>query len=104
MLRSMVINLIFLLFVSSSFALPFPFCAFFVLVSCAVLILDTTCSKALLAFVNLKLYFSSIVQIRRRIISKDDILPCDVEASFLCFGIGCRCYAAELDFFVRDYE
>merc|ERR1719250_170821 len=96
--------LVFLLFVSSTLVLtvPLPLFAFLVLVSFTILALNSTSSKALLALVDLKLYFGAIVQIRCRALRKDNVLAGYIEAPFLCFSIGCSCNTHELDILVGD--
>merc|ERR1711920_651309 len=92
------------LLISSTFfcAVFLSFCAFFVLVCSPVLILDLARSKAFLALIYKELYLCTIVQVRRRIFCKDDVLTSDIETSFLRLSISRYGLAHELDLLIRN--
>merc|ERR1719427_226373 len=98
----LVLLLLFVFVSSTLFILPLSLRAFLVLVSCTILILDSACSETLLALVHLKLYLCAVVEIRLRILRKDDVLASNIEASFLGFSISRDCHTHELDLLVRN--
>merc|ERR1719494_1175266 len=89
------------LFVLSSFALPLPFVATFVLIWSSVLVLNHTSAKPIFSFIDLKLNFRTVIQPCVRFLRLYDVLPSYIDSSLI---ISARRLTTVLDLLIRGDE